>query len=136
VLLVGDAASLINPLTGEGIYYAILSGRLAGETVMATHSGGRGRDGAGDVGAAFRARLKSELGRHLATTTVLAWLSRNPSNFDSAIALADREPAALDALVDIGLGRGLLPPALAGRLLVRLVQQTRRSGMKRLLRAG
>jgi flavin-dependent dehydrogenase len=30
VLLVGDALSLINPLTGEGIYYALLSGRLAG----------------------------------------------------------------------------------------------------------
>ena len=29
VLLAGDAASLINPLTGEGIYYAVLSGSLA-----------------------------------------------------------------------------------------------------------
>jgi geranylgeranyl reductase family protein len=28
VLLAGDAASLVNPLTGEGIYYALLSGRL------------------------------------------------------------------------------------------------------------
>jgi geranylgeranyl reductase family protein len=136
VLLVGDAASLINPLTGEGIYYAILSGRLAGETVMGKPSDSWERDAAEDVGAAFRARLKRELGRHLTTTTLLAWLARNPSNFDSAIALANREPAALDALVDIGLGRGLLPPALAGRLLVRLVQQTRRSGLKRLLRKG
>ena len=30
VLLAGDAASLINPLTGEGIFYAVLSGTLAG----------------------------------------------------------------------------------------------------------
>ena len=30
VLLAGDAASLINPLTGEGIFYAVLSGALAG----------------------------------------------------------------------------------------------------------
>ena len=35
VLLAGDAASLINPLTGEGIYYAILSGRLAGQDAFA-----------------------------------------------------------------------------------------------------
>ena len=34
VLLAGDAASLINPLTGEGIYYAVLSGSLAGAAAM------------------------------------------------------------------------------------------------------
>ena len=65
---------------------------------------------------------------------MLARLSRNPANFDSAIALADREPAALDALVDIGLGRGTLPPALAGRLLWRLVQRAPRLGLRRLRR--
>ncbi len=138
VLLVGDAASLINPLTGEGIYYAILSGRLAGQTAMdAVPAPGTTVPPAGtDAGAAFRATLRRELGRHLATTTVLARLSRNPDNFDSAIALADREPAALDALVDIGLGRGTLPPALAGRLLLRLAQRAPRSGLRRLRRAG
>ena len=30
VLLAGDAQALVNPLTGEGIYYAVLSGALAG----------------------------------------------------------------------------------------------------------
>ena len=37
----------------------------------------RARD-AEDVGAAFRARLQQELGRHLATTTLLAWLVAEP----------------------------------------------------------
>ena len=32
-LLVGDAAHLVDPLFGEGIYYAVLSGRLAVETI-------------------------------------------------------------------------------------------------------
>ena len=32
-LLVGDAAHLVDPLFGEGIYYAVLSGRLAAETI-------------------------------------------------------------------------------------------------------
>ena len=35
VLLVGDAAGLINPLNGEGIQYAMLSGRWAAETLVA-----------------------------------------------------------------------------------------------------
>src|SRR5205823_1088681 len=34
VLLAGDAASLINPLTGEGIFYAVLSGALAGRAAL------------------------------------------------------------------------------------------------------
>jgi flavin-dependent dehydrogenase len=32
-VLVGDAAHLVDPLFGEGIYYAVLSGRLAVETI-------------------------------------------------------------------------------------------------------
>ena len=34
VMLIGDAASLIDPFTGEGIGNAILSGRLAGELIV------------------------------------------------------------------------------------------------------
>ena len=30
MLLVGDAAGLINPMTGEGIYYAVATGIAAG----------------------------------------------------------------------------------------------------------
>ena len=33
ILLVGDAAHLVDPLQGEGIYYAIRSGMLAGEAI-------------------------------------------------------------------------------------------------------
>lgn len=34
VLLVGDAANLIDPLTGEGIYYAVKSGQMAAEAIV------------------------------------------------------------------------------------------------------
>ena len=39
VLLAGDALSLVNPMTGEGIYYAVLSGALAGATAAGTCQG-------------------------------------------------------------------------------------------------
>ena len=111
VLLVGDAASLINPLTGEGIYYAVLSGRLAGTAAVTP--------GGAAAGAAFRRSLRSELGLHLATTSLLSRLSRSPDIFDAGLALASRDRASMDALVEVGLGRGTLPPALAFRLIRR-----------------
>ena len=33
VVLVGDAGGFVNPITGEGIYYAIHSGSLAAEVI-------------------------------------------------------------------------------------------------------
>ncbi len=40
VLLVGDAASMTNPISGEGISYALESGKLAGESVLASLEAG------------------------------------------------------------------------------------------------
>lgn len=34
VLLIGDAAHLVDPLFGEGIYYAVLSGRMAARSII------------------------------------------------------------------------------------------------------
>ncbi len=123
VLLVGDAASLINPLTGEGIYYAVLSGRLAGTAAIAAIAegsrGGQGGQGGQGAGLAYRRALRRELGFHLATTSLLSRLSRSPEIFDAGLALAGRDRAAMDALVEVGLGRGTLPPLLLLRLLRR-----------------
>ena len=105
VLLAGDALSLINPLTGEGIYYALASGRLAGRAAVT----------AADPGTAYATALRRELGRHLRHTTLLARLTERSGVVDAGIAAADRSPRAFDALVELGLGRGLItPPLLAG----------------------
>jgi menaquinone-9 beta-reductase len=44
VLLVGDAAGLVNPLQGEGISQAMLSGRWAAQAVLGEPLDGSGRD--------------------------------------------------------------------------------------------
>ncbi len=42
VLLVGDAGGLVDPLFGEGIYYAVRSGQMAGRVVAAALTGAEG----------------------------------------------------------------------------------------------
>jgi geranylgeranyl reductase family protein len=98
VLLAGDALSLINPLTGEGIYYALASGRLAGEAAV----GGR----------PYAAALRAELGRHLRHTALLHRVAQRRRAVEAGVRAA-RSPAVFDALVEVGLGRGLIRPRLA-----------------------
>ncbi|HVQ94582.1 MAG TPA: geranylgeranyl reductase family protein [Mycobacteriales bacterium] len=104
VLLAGDAASLINPLTGEGIYYALLSGRLAAEAALAAPD---------HPLPAYRQGLRAHLGRHLRTTDVLARAAQSARFIDAAIGTAARRADVFDLLVDVGLGDGVVPTRLA-----------------------
>ena len=104
VLLAGDAASLINPLTGEGIYYALVSGRIAGTAAV-----GRADRPAGGVPGG----LREALGNHLRTTDVLARAAQSPRFIDAAISTAARRSDVFDLLVDVGLGSGTVPLPLA-----------------------
>jgi flavin-dependent dehydrogenase len=112
VLLTGDAASLINPLTGEGIYYAVLSGALAGAAAV------------GPVPAAtYRRAMRQALGRHLRHTDVLARLVRRPSLLDIGTAAAGRSQHAFDQLTEIGLGAGTVTPQLIAAMLLSPVRR-------------
>ncbi len=115
VLLVGDAMSLINPLTGEGIFYALLSGRLAG--VAASCATGA------DPGRAYDTALRAELGRHLRHTTLLARLTRRPGVVDAGVAAAGQSAHAFEALAELGLGRGLITPRLVGGMARQLLRR-------------
>ena len=44
VVLAGDAAGVVAPASGEGIYYAMLGGRLAGEAALAFLASGNPAD--------------------------------------------------------------------------------------------
>jgi geranylgeranyl diphosphate/geranylgeranyl-bacteriochlorophyllide a reductase len=66
VLLAGDAAGVVAPASGEGIYYAMLSGRLAGETVEAFLATGKAQ-----TLSRARARFMREHGRVFWTLGVM-----------------------------------------------------------------
>ena len=113
MLLAGDALSLVNPLTGEGIYYAVLSGALAGRAAVS---------GAADPGAVYRRLLRHELGRHLQHTTLASRLARRRRVVDAGVSAARRDAGVFDDLVELGLGRGLLTRRLLRGLGTALVR--------------
>jgi flavin-dependent dehydrogenase len=98
VLLAGDAASLINPLTGEGIFYAVLSGALAGAAAV----------GAGEPGAAYRRALRSRLGAHLVHSSTASRASRWPRLMDAVFRAGATDQRVFDDVVRLGLADGRL----------------------------
>ena len=111
VLLAGDALSLINPFTGEGIFYAVLSGALAGAEAAA---------GPRRVAERYRAALRRRLGRHLRHSGFAAFLSRQPRVVDAAVGAADRDGTVFHRMVDLGLGDGVFDLRTIGRIAARL----------------
>jgi geranylgeranyl reductase family protein len=61
-LVVGDAAGLVDPLSGDGIYEALLSGRLASESVLDLLAG------PATTLEAYDTRVRAALARNLATS--------------------------------------------------------------------
>ncbi len=113
ILLVGDAAGLLDPLSGEGIRHALLSGRLAAEAILA-----------GDV-AGYSQRIHREIGRHLQAGR---WVARFFYGFPQlCFRLGARSPVVVDGLLRMLSGEvtyGELLRRLPGYLLARLRRQT------------
>ena len=76
MLLVGDAGGMVNPFNGEGIAYAMESGRIAAETIAEALASGR--DQARDLRlATYPTRLKSEWGGYYTLGRVFLKLMGN-----------------------------------------------------------
>jgi geranylgeranyl reductase family protein len=108
VLLCGDAASMVNPLSGEGIYYALLSGRLAARAGLLAPD---------RPGPAYQAMLRAELGRHFRHAAVLGRAIRWQPLARAALAAADGSPARFQHLVELGLGQVRITPALLASVI-------------------
>ena len=119
LLLAGDAASLVNPLSGEGIYYALASGRLAARAALLAPE---------QPAAAYRRLLARALGRHLRHAAVLARAIRSPLLAEAGLGAAAASPALFDVLVELGLGQARITPRLLAALPAGLLRATRGTG--------
>jgi hypothetical protein len=140
VLLVGDAAGLVNPLQGEGIAQALMSGRAAAESVL---------DDPASSARRYREWVSREFGAYAATTApVHAAMVRHPRAvsligrmltsgpigprvagawaiyWNALLTGAAPSAASKGAAVAHGVGRVLTAPARTGRLVRRDLRDT------------
>ena len=112
-LSTGDCAGLVSPLSGDGIYYAILSGQLAGEVMHGALDGGELTAEAMAVyGDAFRKAFRKELA---VLSKVATRLRREPIEL---LEKAAADPSMAPLVVKMFQGEGNLR-AMAIRLFGR-----------------
>ncbi|MCX4386692.1 geranylgeranyl reductase family protein [Micromonospora peucetia] len=116
VVLAGDALSLINPFTGEGIFYALLSGALAGAAAAGSPEQAARRYADG---------LRRRLGTHLRHSSLAAWLARHRRVVDAAVRAARRDERVYRAVVELGLGDGRLDARTLGMIGIGLSARER-----------
>jgi flavin-dependent dehydrogenase len=113
VLLVGDAAGLVDPLSGDGIYEAFVSARLAAEAILAGDLHGYARTLSGALDQHARASWSAKRALD-ANATACWWAARAPGVFGVVAGLLRgdvRHPSE---------ARGLARPPL--RLIARLAR--------------
>jgi menaquinone-9 beta-reductase len=111
VLLAGDAAGLVNPMTGEGIYYAVATGLAAGRAAAEALTAGDPTSAGGRYAAAVRPLLD----RHLRHVRFAGWLCRHGAVLDAGLRAASADQRVFDDLVELGLARGrITSPMLRG----------------------
>lgn len=122
VLLVGEAAGLVNPLTGEGIDYALESGRIAAEHLA-------DRFAVGDLSeaafAAYDGRLRERFQRLFVFCERTRAVFVNRLLLDGTVRLARRRPDLRQLLTAVVLGGHKAPDAGLARMLLRALAALR-----------
>src|SRR6266851_1570998 len=127
-LLVGEAAGLVNPLTGEGIDYALESGSIAAEHLLQTFASG---DFSAAQLAAYGAKLHNRFDKIFRFSEWIRDWYCKPALLNVLVPLANRRPELRQLLANVVLGerepRGYGPATMLARLLVYLVRTRPRS---------
>jgi geranylgeranyl reductase family protein len=114
VILVGEAAGLVNPVTGEGIDYALESGKLAAEHLTAMFAAG---DFSTSQLRAYDAQLRAEYQRLFTLCDRLRLLYLNAPVINRAIAAGTRRRALRDLYMNIVMENDDVMAALSPRTL-------------------
>ena len=117
-LLTGDAASLVDPLTGEGIYTALVSGISAARAAAA---GLRAADVSRPALQPHEREWRGTVGGYLSAGRVLKNLAKSAWLFDVVVRRARENPAQASRAIGYGIGtidRGIALRGVARRFLL------------------
>lgn len=95
-VLVGDAAGMVNPFSGEGIAYAYETGRIAGRHLVAA-----ARGGAGVTLGGYGAELARRYGGYYRLGRGFAWLLTRPAAMQRMVAETLRSPTNLSTALSL-----------------------------------
>lgn len=109
VLLVGDAAGLVNPMTGEGIYYAVATGLAAGQAAAEAIADGE----PATAGVRYARAAQRPLAAHLRHIAAAARLCRQGRIVDAGLRASAADQRVFDDLVELGLARGRITTTMA-----------------------
>lgn len=104
-VLIGDAGSMINPLSGEGIFYGMAAGAMVGEVVARTLR--LGLDPSIDL-RAFETEFRSRFTAHYRSNAVAQQMLRSPRWSRMMIRAAARDEAVLANAVQLLFGEGTI----------------------------
>lgn len=117
-LLVGDAASLIDPFTGEGVGNAIRSGRVAAEHIMRCFDA---LDFSAQFNRGYDCEIYRRMGKEFRISHALQRLCRIPWLFNLVVRKANTNPYwhefLCNALADINVKMRFTSPSFYYRLL-------------------
>jgi flavin-dependent dehydrogenase len=116
ILLAGDAASLVNPISGEGIYYAIVSGLAAGTAAVTDPR---------QAATRYTAALRRRFARHHRHVALLEALTRSGAVLEAGMRAASERQQVFEDLYALGLADGLLTPRLIAGMIGELVRVPR-----------
>lgn len=101
VLLAGDAGGFVNGFTAEGIYYAMVSGELAAQTVLAARPGPDA-----SLASRYKNACEREIGSELRDSVhIQRYLFANRKRIRDVIEGARREKAITGLVLDFAVGK-------------------------------
>lgn len=121
LLLAGDAAGLVNPMTGEGIYYAVATGLAAGRAAAEALAA----NDPASAGARYARSTGPLLAGHLRHIAAAAWLCRQGAVIDAGLRASAADQRVFDDLVELGLARGRITVTMARGLVRELARSAR-----------
>jgi flavin-dependent dehydrogenase len=110
----------VNPVSGEGIYYAIVSGLEAGRAAVQDPP---------RAAARYRAALARQLHAHDRDAEITSLLIRYDTVLDAGLRAARQNQQAFDDLALLSLGTGVITARLAARMGRQLISTRSRAAL-------